>query len=339
MSSKKPIASLSLDLDNKWTYMKTHGDAGWESFPSFLDIVVPRILKILAARGLKITFFIVGQDAALEKNRAALEQIAAAGHEIANHSFSHEPWLQRYPEQRIEMEIADAGEHIKRVTGHQPRGFRGPGFSFSDATLTVLARHGYNYDASTFPTFIGPFARAYYFMVSRLTKSELQERKELFGSFKDVFRPLRPYCWEFENGNLIEIPVSTMPIFRVPFHLSYVLYLSSFSPTLARCYFRTALLLCRLTDTQPSLLLHSLDFIGCDDTSDLSFFPAMKLTSTQKMRTVCRSLDQLLKHFESVTMYEHSLTTALKIGRSGHEEIPNRNEKSTPLAAIPASKS
>ncbi len=28
----KKIASLSLDLDNKWSYMKTHGDAGWETF-------------------------------------------------------------------------------------------------------------------------------------------------------------------------------------------------------------------------------------------------------------------------------------------------------------------
>ena len=27
----KPIASLSLDLDNKWSYMKTHGDAGWDA--------------------------------------------------------------------------------------------------------------------------------------------------------------------------------------------------------------------------------------------------------------------------------------------------------------------
>ena len=41
----KPLASLSLDLDNKWSYMKTHGDAGWEAFPSYLDIVVPRVLE------------------------------------------------------------------------------------------------------------------------------------------------------------------------------------------------------------------------------------------------------------------------------------------------------
>ena len=75
----KPIASLSLDLDNQWAYMKTHGDAGWESFPSYLDVAVPRILDFLKERNLKITFFIVGQDAALEKNHAAIRSIYDAG--------------------------------------------------------------------------------------------------------------------------------------------------------------------------------------------------------------------------------------------------------------------
>jgi hypothetical protein len=54
------IASLSLDLDNKWSYLKTHGDPGWESFPSYLDILVPRVLDFFKARHLTITFFIVG---------------------------------------------------------------------------------------------------------------------------------------------------------------------------------------------------------------------------------------------------------------------------------------
>src|SRR6185369_10188375 len=96
--SAKPIASLSLDLDNKWSYMKTHGDKGWESFPSYLGIVVPRVLEFLKARNLKITVFVVGQDAALAKNREALGSLAAAGHEIGNHSFHHEPWLHLYTE-------------------------------------------------------------------------------------------------------------------------------------------------------------------------------------------------------------------------------------------------
>ena len=42
-------ASLSLDLDNQLSYMKTHGDSGWEDFPSYLDIAVPRILEFLGS--------------------------------------------------------------------------------------------------------------------------------------------------------------------------------------------------------------------------------------------------------------------------------------------------
>src|SRR5215470_18491631 len=108
MSSRHPIASLSLDLDNQWAYLKVHGDAGWEKFPSYLDLVVPRVLEVLADRNIRITFFIVGQDAALEKNHAALKLIAAAGHEIGNHSFSHEPWFPLYNSARVESEIVRA---------------------------------------------------------------------------------------------------------------------------------------------------------------------------------------------------------------------------------------
>src|SRR6266699_2475525 len=92
----KPLASVSLDLDDKWTYMKTHGDARWESFPSYLETVVPRVLRFLGERSLRITFFIVGQDAALARNGRVLRSIAEAGHEVGNHSFHHEPWLHLY---------------------------------------------------------------------------------------------------------------------------------------------------------------------------------------------------------------------------------------------------
>jgi peptidoglycan/xylan/chitin deacetylase (PgdA/CDA1 family) len=112
--SSKPIASVSLDLDNEWSYLKTHGDAGWSSFPSYLDVVVPRVLEFLAQRNLRITFFVVGQDAAFERNVSALRSIAEAGHEIGNHSFNHEPWLHRYSDEAIEREIALAEEHIER---------------------------------------------------------------------------------------------------------------------------------------------------------------------------------------------------------------------------------
>ena len=53
----KPAASISLDLDNLWSYLKTQGVSGWESFPSYLDVVVPRILETLDRCNQRITFF------------------------------------------------------------------------------------------------------------------------------------------------------------------------------------------------------------------------------------------------------------------------------------------
>ena len=316
MITNKPLASLSLDLDNLWSYMKTHGDKGWESFPSYLDIVVPRVLDFLDKRGLKITFFVVGQDAALEENHNAIRSIAEAGHEIGNHSFNHEPWLHLYSEEQIEAELSKTEEHLERVTGYKTIGFRGPGYSLSLSVLRVLARRGYRYDASTLPTFLGPLARAYYFMTTKLSPEEKKNRKLLFGQLRDGLRPIRPYKWQIDGHaeNLIEIPVTTMPLFRIPFHVSYILYIYRFSPVLARVYFRLAMKLCQLTGTHPSLLLHPLDFLGGNDVKDLAFFPAMNLNGEEKIKLVSDILSIYAEYFTIVPMGRH----ARSISRESH---------------------
>lgn len=308
----KPPASLSLDLDNKWSYLKTHGDASWVSFPSYLERVVPRFLGILKERGLSITVFLVGQDAAIESNGDILRSVAEAGHEIGNHSFHHEPWLHLYSESDLDDEMARAEENIERVTGKRPVGFRGPGFSLSETTLRVLKRRGYEYDATTFPTYLGPLARAYYFMTSRFTREEREQRKALFGQLADGLRPVTPYLWNVEGKDLLEVPVTTMPFFKVPIHVSYVLYLSVISPRLALLYFRSAMELCRRTGTQPSLLLHPLDFLGADDDRDLGFFPAMGLPSHKKVEIVTGCLDIYTRLFEVMGVRRH--TEALAAG-------------------------
>ncbi len=302
----KPIASLSLDLDNKWSYMKTHGDAGWDAYPSYFDVLVPRVLDLLRKHDLTITFFVVGQDAVIEKNAAALASLSAAGHEIGNHSFKHEPWLHLYTDTEIETELRSAQEAIEKITGYRPTGFRGPGFSCSQAVLTTLKRLGYGYDASTFPTFLGPLGRLYYFMHSSLSKDELKTRKQLFGKFTEGFRPLKPYRWRTDAGELIEIPVTTMPIFKLPIHASYILYLSCYSKLLAMVYLRLALLLCKITAVPPSILLHPLDFLGGDDEKDLSFFPAMNLPGEKKMAIMDRIFTMLKKRYHIVPMKDHA---------------------------------
>lgn len=302
----KAIASLSLDLDNEWAYLKTHGDPVWESLPSYLDTVVPRALEFLKQRGLRITFFVVGQDAVVEGNRGALRSIADAGHEIGSHSFAHEPWMNLYSAEQVERDISLAEESIARVMGTTPRGFRGPGFSFSPQILEVLQRRGYAYDASTFPTFIGPLARLYYFAKSSLSRTERLQRHALFGNPGDGFRPNRPYVWGLSRGELLEIPVTTMPGLRIPIHASYVIYLACFSPALARAYFAFALWLCRLTRTQPSLLLHSLDFLGKEDNQRLGFFPGMQLARQHKLDMLSRIVEAFATQYEVLPLGEYA---------------------------------
>jgi protoporphyrinogen oxidase len=305
-ASTKPIASLSLDLDNLWSYQKTHGDPGWESYPSYLDLVVPRVLEFLRERDQSITFFVVGQDAALAKNKDVLAQITAAGHEVGNHSFRHEPWLHRYTEAELDDELADTEDALETVTGVRPTAFRGPGYSLSESTLRVLSRRGYLVDASTLPTYIGPLARAFYFRQAELTDEQRTEREALFGSWHDGRRPVKPYRWAIDGTSLLELPVTTFPAVKVPTHVSYLLFLASRSPAAARAYWRTALAACKATGTQPSLLLHPLDFLGGDDLEELAFFPGMELTAEVKMRHVGSFLDAFDARFAVGTVGEHA---------------------------------
>jgi hypothetical protein len=303
----KPLASLSLDLDNEWSYLKTHGDARWESYPSYLDTVVPRALDVLDRMKLRITFFVVGQDAALDENRGALGLLGRSPHEIGSHSFRHEPWFHLYSPADIDDELARTEEHVEAATGRRPTGFRGPGFSVSENTLRALVRRGYRYDASTLPTFIGPLARAYYFMTANLEPAEREKRARLFGDVRDATRPLRPYWWRVGGERLLEIPVTTFPLLRVPIHASYVIYLSVFSQKLAWAYFDAAMAACRALNVEPSILLHPLDFLGREDVSDgLRFFPAMQLSGAEKLARVTRYLEALARSFEVVPLAQHA---------------------------------
>jgi hypothetical protein len=312
--SERRYASVSLDLDNEWSYRKTRGDAAWSQYPSYLETVVPRALDLLDRHGLRITWFIVGQDAAFEKNHAVLRSIAQRGHEIGNHSFHHEPWLHLYDEAALDDEIARAESAIETATGARPLGFRGPGYSVTPAVVDVLVRRGYRYDASTLPTFIGPLARAYYFATSGLRGKQRAQRNALFGSVKDGLRPLHPYRWRSASGSLVEVPVTTMPLLRLPIHVSYLLFLAERAPVLVMPYVATALALCALTKTAPSLLLHPLDFLGRGEAPALAFFPGMRLTAAQKLNWLDRILSRYEARYEFVTVGEHAERARLALG-------------------------
>lgn len=315
LTERRPVASLSLDADNAWSYLKIHGDRGWERFPSYLGTLVPRVLELLEAHGLRITVFVVGQDAARDENVEPLGALARAGHEIANHSFRHEPWLHRYSEGELEDELGRAEDAVAAATGAVTRGFRGPGYSLSEATLRVLVRRGYRYDASTLPTFLGPLARAWYFRTAPLDASQREERCSLYGTWADGRRPVRPYRWVLPEAvigtdgprrTLLEVPVTTLPGLKLPIHVSYLLTLSTVSPAAARAYLDAALVTCRLCGIGPSVLLHPLDLVSGEEFPDLAFFPGMGIPVREKLARAGSYIDALTRAFRVVPVGEHA---------------------------------
>lgn len=72
-----------------------------------------------------------------------------------------------------------------------------------------------------------------------------------------------------------------------------------------RFYLRFAISMCNLTGTEPSLLLHPLDFISKECDSDLSVFPAMGPPLARKMNLMDSFFEMLLGSFMPVTVGEH----------------------------------
>ena len=302
-SADRPLASISLDLDDLWTYLRTHGDPGWSSRPSYLETVVPLALDALDHAGVKLTFFVVGSDAANPRNARLLRSIVERGHEVGNHSFEHEPWLHRLSPTQLEAEVVRTQDAVAQVTGQRPIGFRGPGYSWSPELLDLLEQLGYLYDASTLPTYLGPIARQYYFWTSRLEPGERARRSALFGKFEDGFRPTRAYRWELADGRtLLEIPVTTFPGVKVPFHLSYLHYISRWSERLALVYLRSGLLACKFANISPSFILHPLDLISAEEAPQLTFFPGMSRPSRRKLEFFHQVLQVYLRSFSLVPM-------------------------------------
>src|SRR5207244_907365 len=97
---------------------------------------------------------------------------------------------------------------------------------------------------------IGPLARSYYFVSARLSNDERRQRNRLFGGWTDGLRPIRPYWWKLPDTTagerqVLEIPVTTLPLGRVPIHFSYLLFLRQFSRLTAWSYWKLAMNACR----------------------------------------------------------------------------------------------
>jgi polysaccharide deacetylase family protein (PEP-CTERM system associated) len=113
--------------------------------------VVERLLAMLAEHGARGTFFTVGWLA--EREPAVVRAIAAAGHELASHSWEHVRITRQSPAE-FRASVRRSKALLEDQTGAPVKGFRAPSWSIVPGTewaLDVLLEEGYVYDSSMFP--------------------------------------------------------------------------------------------------------------------------------------------------------------------------------------------
>jgi len=97
----------------------------------------PRVLGLLERAGVRGTFFLLGERAARAPD--VVRALAAAGHEVGNHTWSHRNLWTCGP-RRTESEIRRAHELLAELAGRPPALFRPPWGAVNVAMFGVLRR-------------------------------------------------------------------------------------------------------------------------------------------------------------------------------------------------------
>jgi polysaccharide deacetylase family protein (PEP-CTERM system associated) len=109
------------------------------------------LLDELNCRGIRATFFVVGQIA--RDHPGLVRAIHRAGHEIGSHSWDHRRVHNLTPSSFRE-DVRRSKDAIEQVTGEAVLGYRAPTFSIVRQTawaIDVLAEMGMLYDSSVYP--------------------------------------------------------------------------------------------------------------------------------------------------------------------------------------------
>jgi peptidoglycan/xylan/chitin deacetylase (PgdA/CDA1 family) len=105
---------------------------------------VPRILRLLEKHRLPATFFIPGDTA--DRHPTVVGDIVAAGYEVGHHGYLHEPPHLLEPQE--ERDIMERGLEALARHGVTPAGYRSHSWELSKATMPLLEKYGFDYDAS-----------------------------------------------------------------------------------------------------------------------------------------------------------------------------------------------
>jgi polysaccharide deacetylase family protein (PEP-CTERM system associated) len=140
-----PRHALSVDLEDWYHDGGAHpGSVGGERVVGNTE----RLLDLLAARGARATFFVLGDVAARYPD--LVRRVAAAGHEIGSHGYSHRH-LSELLSSQFRADVARSLAVLQDALGTPVRGFRAPYFAIKAGVrwpIALLAELGLQYDSS-----------------------------------------------------------------------------------------------------------------------------------------------------------------------------------------------
>jgi polysaccharide deacetylase family protein (PEP-CTERM system associated) len=148
------INAFSIDVEDYFQVAALAPAVPRESWPT-REYRVERntdvILSLLAERGIRGTFFILGWCG--ERSPDLIRRIAQAGHEIACHGFSHRLIYEQTPAEFRE-EARRSKHFLEDTIGAPVTGYRAASFSITKRSLwalDALIDLGFEYDSSVFP--------------------------------------------------------------------------------------------------------------------------------------------------------------------------------------------
>ena len=123
----------------------------WDAIPGRVESSTERLLQLFADAEVRATFFVLGWVAA--KYPKLVRRIAAAGHELASHSYWHRLVYSLTPE-AFREDLRASRDAIGDASGIEVVAFRAPSFSITNRSLwalDILADEGFRVDSSIFP--------------------------------------------------------------------------------------------------------------------------------------------------------------------------------------------